>query len=150
MQIEVEHNGEKLAYSENRSLWYCHALNLEAPQLATLKTKVNAFLAKQRRVAGIECLFREYSGNNRFERGKIVLIDGDGKHIWVEGNNGRRKITPDNAWLVNDDNMAKMEAFKVLRDEAREANKKANDALEAIPRVTIDGLRSLKIEETEK
>lgn len=73
-QIETEHLGFKIVYSDNRDVWFCYELDLDAPILSKLKTKIDAFERRSRKIANPwPVIYFDY--HDRPSRVAVVSVD---------------------------------------------------------------------------
>lgn len=106
--ITTEHNGVEIKYSDNRDLWICPDLDLEAATLSALREKINKVQADARRV-NVPVICLGYYGATIEFAGTATLIDRDGG-VWVTRNKGKRRSkmsrdrvladTPENRALI--------------------------------------------------
>jgi hypothetical protein len=149
MRIEVTHNNHQITYAENEDLWRCWNMNVEAKTLSALKTKLNKLDADARR-CNVPVIILHHYGCEADAVGLATLIDG--KDVWVTSKNRRgsverRKISMDRIVLDTLEHHATIKAASVRRKEGEAITKEADAMVAALPRVTIEDLKSLTFKE---
>ena len=153
-EIRIEYHDHQIAYREEKDVWVCRVLSMEASSLAALKAKIDKFDADLRRLPGVPVLFigSHISPGPSFEEwGATLLAEGE-KEVWLAKT--KRKGTPAEtkvrekrslSGLVLDtpeNRQALEEAHETYRRGA-ELQTQARAMQDMIPRVTATELRTV-------
>lgn len=156
MTIETEHNGRKITYAENQDVWRCWAMNVEAKTLTALKSKLDKIDADARRIDATRAYLLDHHGE-KLTPVTVTLIAKPAEggfrsreplapavHITHEGGGKREKV--DLSRLVRPTREAKaaVEAWRDAKRVRDDANEKVKIAAAAIPRMTLDDLKTTK------
>lgn len=155
MTLETTHNDVKIEYRESNDTWEARELDLSAPTLSALRTKINAAMAASRRLDNPAAFVVGHYGEA--VPTSLNLIDKDMKSVWcftAEGAGNRKSIrrhkevfnrialdTPEVRAAIK-----RWQDAKKAEDDARHAQRAAR---EAIPTVTLEQLRALSTPEQE-
>lgn len=158
MSLQTQHNDHVIWYSEQNDEWEYSALDLSAKTLSALKTKINAFDAKERKLGdnGVELL---YIGHRRFSsreplaiKVRATMLDkGDLERypvVWISHveTKQREKCGFHSLILNTQENMEVLAEADRLEKEAAAITKKAQAMKEAIPRITVDQVKAMALE----
>lgn len=158
-RIAIDYKEFEITYSENENVWRCYAVNVEAPSLQGVKNKINAFLAEARRMEGVAALLVSSRYNYRAPEPcrvqmiaeKTSAIQGD--MVWVAVDNWvmwrgekinrpeRRKVEAKSVVVDTQENRALIAAAEAQIAKMREAEKSADHALAAIPRIDLSAFK---------
>ena len=144
--IETEHNGYQIRFRQESDLWRCHDLDLQHEKLSSLKTLINKIETDLRRVSNVKAIVINGRWGKKFEYGVITLIASD-EDVWVnmvDGNKGvRKKLSIENLTLNTPENVKAIKLAHNAEAASLEAQRKAREALAAIPRLTLEDLKGL-------
>lgn len=157
--METDHNGHLIRYNEADDKWECRELDLTANCLSALKTKINDFDAKERRLGdkGVELLHVDsYRRNWSREDAAVVRatlldkeIDFKGNHalVWItDKDKQRQKVGLHSLMLNTPENIAVLEKAREIETKANLEIKRAQKMVADIPRMTVDQLKALALE----
>lgn len=155
--LTTEYAGHAIVYDENRDLWRCRSLDLEAKTLSALKTKVGKVVADARRIS-VPVLVKDGTYGTSFKEANVLMLDADGTSAWaavedyVTARGGwgrgtkqmtRRKFPIVNLVEITPETEARIAELKARAEEVREAQDRQRAADAAIPRLTVERLREL-------
>lgn len=170
MSLEVVHRDFKIHYAENRDVWECYDLSLEAPTLSKLKDKVNRFVQKLGKKVGLPAYFQEHRSGSTLTKCMVVSapfvkkeMDWDAKgyerivkdidYVWIAFDYGqtkkRRQERLGNLFPDSDETRAAMEAIALLHSEERRLEERRNVALGQMTRMKPSDISGLKPDEPE-
>lgn len=157
--IETSHNEHKIRYNEGHSEdWECPALGLKSKSLAGLKTKLNEFDSKERKLGknGV-LLFKLEDSSFGFrpvgERVRATMLekgiqDGDNHAVvWVTDESGSRSKCGTHALILDTpENMAILEEAKKIDAQSKALKEQAANMRKNIKRITIPELKAMALE----
>lgn len=130
MAAEFEHAGYKITYAENEGRWRCWDLDLDAPQLSTLKSKITAFLATERKLTPTPAVYwREYGDPEMITITMVVAAPAKAGNqdpaVWGTDSKGDRAKYRVRDLLVLDDALkAKIIEYRSLKKQVSALNEK--------------------------
>lgn len=147
--IGTKHGGYDIVYREVDDKWECYDLNLTSTSLSVMRTKINHHSASARRVGSFKAFeIREYSNNIR---PLVVTLIIDEKECWVVTHNKRReKLKYEDLIADTPENRKAIKAWQNANDAVSAAEKTAEKALNAIPRLSRRLLLEAKVEKAEE
>lgn len=154
-EIETFHLGRRVTYSDNRDVWLCDELDMEAKTLSAMKAKIADHEKLSRRVDVRLMHFSTYYGRTAIST-QAVLLEDD-KHVWcntIESKTDRfghgrkdvkRREKVKFAELVEDtpEVRALLTAYIAQDKKADEERDRARKMHAAIPRVTLARLKEM-------
>jgi hypothetical protein len=169
-QIQVDHKGYVITYAENEDVWRCWALDgIEAKTLSAMRGKIDKIDADGRRVSNIRAWrlpsTADYGGPEPVVI--VMLVEDDekprygeppGPRAWVlhvdrttwEISKGRAKSREKVALLSlaahSPEAQAAIDLWLAAVDDLRAAKAKADAALKAVPRMTLEQVSPAKSE----
>lgn len=150
--MEVEHAGFKIRYQENENKWRCWELDIDGPQLSTVKAKINNLMAAERRIVPTQAVhWATYSAP------EIVLItmvaatkpdrhgvSREARQVWASSDkNDRKKYQIEYLYPLDLEMLAILAQHRTLAAQSTILNKKISDLREAAqkrPKLAVDAL----------
>ncbi len=150
--LEVEHAGFKIRYQENENKWRCWDLDIDGPQLSTVKTKISNMMAAERRITPTHAVY--WSTHSAPEVILITMVAAtkpdrhgntrEARQVWANNAKGeRQKFAIEYLYPLDDEMKATLAQQKELADEHRALYKKISDLRESAqkrPKLAIDKL----------
>ena len=56
----IDYRGYAITFSENREVWWCQALDLDAEKLSTVKAKIDRIVAASRKISNVPAIYKDY------------------------------------------------------------------------------------------
>lgn len=148
MRIETQHKGYAISFSENSEEWTCYQIEYSSKSLAAVRRKIDVMDRERRKAASVPCFVLNWHGAkdgvvvelasaDRFERKAFVMVD-DGDRKPSRRKLGISELAPDTPEV-----RALIAEWQTADRKAKEAAKRAETLLKAIPRLTAEGLAEL-------
>lgn len=172
MTIKTEHRGHTIIYSENGDEWWCSDINYSNVSLQKVRARIDKMYLDLRKKSATPCFeISNYGKGDKVESSVVEYLD----EIWEGGGwnlktprhlanhkvavvakrqgsekSSRREAKLSELMPVTDEANAAFEEFRRLRDIAIDAQRVANAAFDAIPRLKIEDVAELvRIKKTE-
>lgn len=156
MSLETTHNDHTISYNENNDVWQCRELDLSAKTLSTLKTKINDFDAKERKLGknGVALLYLGDWKNTDGVKVRATMLNKameDGSNhaaVWISYIDSKTREKTGIHALVLDtpENHAVLAEAKNLEADAALLSKKAAAMRQNIKRLTVEELKAMALE----
>lgn len=155
--ILTEYKGYKIVYSDNGDEWSCSEADIRSPSLLKIKRRIDNLTRAARSEASVGALDLSYDKGTEV---KVVEFLGDSRHYksrcavlglrhTSDSKVTRWEVTLGDLCAKTHSNMTALKDAEALRAEAAKLNKKANEIVRAIPRLTKDDIAELiKLAET--
>lgn len=156
-ELTTEYRGYEIRYSENRDIWVCHKLEMEAATLTQLKNKMGRYLAKVAKTAEAipafvcdygsafrECFIISVASSLNYKKEPEVWTFTEREEMWRGATRivrDRKKYDASSVIVDSPENRALIEEAKRLRGIERAAKAAADKAAAIIPRVDVSTLR---------
>ena len=104
MSLTTEHHDIKIFYNENKDIWECRQMELEAKTLKALRTKMDKALSVERRINNLAVITHENYGGKKIDA-VATLFDTRSRspEVWItftRGNHTERAKRPiTRVWL---------------------------------------------------
>jgi hypothetical protein len=142
-ELTTRHRGQHIRYSENEDVWRCYELDLDAPKLSLLKTKINKAL-KDAAAETNQRVLNVYEYGSDWYAAVVVSRDKKG-YCWVsrtddKGQVRRSKVRVADLIADTPTNRASLAEYDRLRSEANSLLRRADEAKTGLVRLTEDDI----------
>jgi hypothetical protein len=156
MTLQTTHNDHLILYYEHNDEWKCASLDLSAKTLSALKTKINDFDAKERRLGkGVVLIHvggrRYYSGQMIAPKVRATMLDKNDLEkyptVWISHLEGgqREKVGLHSLIVDTPENVAVLVEADRLEKEAKALEKKAEKMRADIKRVSVEEIKAMAL-----
>lgn len=167
-KIAIEYRGREITWSENEDEWRCWAIEYSSPKLSSVKRKIDTIDARKRKVSCAVVVLSDWNWTSRKSKpGSITSLvkgrdgspSGDAFVVFEEEEvcrgekrtvKVRRKIGAANLGdPAAPDFEEKLAAFEAAVAAEAAATAARRFAFEAIPRLTLEKLKTMGVSEDE-
>lgn len=156
-KITTTHNDRPIHYDETNDEWQCPAVDVKAKTLSALKTKINDFDAKERKLGtGVVLIkidgYRFRSSKEIAPKVRATMLDKEATEnhaaVWISHlSDGQREKTGIHALALDTpENIAILTEADRIEKQAAADNKRAEKMRADIKRITVDELKAMALE----
>ncbi len=163
MSLEIEYRGHTVRYGENSDEWYCSDLGYSSEKLSSVKARIDKMYLDLRKKSAVSCFeISSYRGAKKTPSSIVeYLKNNEGKKNWnskpepivhtvavVARRDGsdkasRREAKANELMPDTPEAHAAWAIFEEKSELLKHAERAANKAFDAIPRVTVDMMADL-------